>query len=90
MAGKKQNMAPMWKKTKKDVDPDEPTSFLDHVFLGCTQRECKPNETIVVQYRDMNHVLLLEQLKNCQGGKKAHAKTIARSHDKEGHAQKMR
>ena len=25
----------------KNVDLDEPTSFLDHVFLGCTQRECK-------------------------------------------------
>ena len=25
------------------VDLDEPTSFLDHENLGCTQRECKPN-----------------------------------------------
>ena len=25
----------------KDVDLGEPTSFLDHVFLGCTQRECQ-------------------------------------------------
>ena len=46
MAGKKQNMAPMWKKLMKDVDLDEPTSFLDHVYLGCTQTECKPNEII--------------------------------------------
>ena len=44
MAGKKPNMAPMWK-NDENVDIDEPTSFLDHVFLGCTQRECKPNET---------------------------------------------
>ena len=44
MTGKKQNMAPMWKKLMKTVDLDEPTSFLDHVYLGCTQRECKPNE----------------------------------------------
>ena len=28
MAGKKQNMAPMWKKWMKNVDLDEPTSFL--------------------------------------------------------------
>ena len=40
----KQNMASMWKKLMKDVDIGEPTSFLDHVFKGCTQRECKPNE----------------------------------------------
>ena len=35
------------------VDIDEPTSFLDHVYLGCTQRECKPNETIIEQYKKM-------------------------------------
>ena len=23
----------------ENVDIDEPTSFLDHVFLGCTQRD---------------------------------------------------
>ena len=53
MAGKKQNMAPMWKKWMKNVDLDETTSFLDHVFLECTQRECKPNETIIERYTRM-------------------------------------
>ena len=53
MAGKKQNMAPMWKKLMKKVDLDEPTSFLDHVCVGCTQRECKPNEIIFKQHRGM-------------------------------------
>ena len=51
VAGKKQNMAPMWKKLMKNVDLDEPTSFLDHVYLGCTQREYKPNEVINDEYR---------------------------------------
>ena len=32
LAGKKQNIDPMW----KDVDLGEPTSFVDHVYLGCT------------------------------------------------------
>ena len=51
------------------VGLDEPTSFLDHVFLGCTQRECKPNE-IIIEYRTCsNHECLLAQLKNYQGGK---------------------
>ena len=27
-----------------------PTSFLDHVYVGCTQRECKPNKTMIEQY----------------------------------------
>ena len=35
---KKQNMVPMWKKLMQHVHLDEPASFLDHVFLGCTQR----------------------------------------------------
>ena len=53
MAGKKQSMAPMWKNLMKNVDLDEPTSFLDHEYWGCTQRECKLNEIIVNGYTDM-------------------------------------
>ena len=53
MAGKKQKLAPMWKKLMKDVDTEEPTSFLDHVYLGCTQRECKPNEKIFGLQQDV-------------------------------------
>ena len=49
MAGKRQNLAPMWKKLMKNVDVEEATSFLDHVDLGCTQRECKPNEKTIEQ-----------------------------------------
>ena len=44
MAGRQQNVAPLWKKLMKLVDLGEPTSLLDHVHLGCTQRECGPNE----------------------------------------------
>ena len=54
MAGNKQETAPTWKKfLKKNVDFDELTSFLDLVYFGCTQRECKPNETIIEQYTKM-------------------------------------
>ena len=38
LAGKKQNIDPVWKVLNKEVDLVEPTSFLDHVYLGCTQR----------------------------------------------------
>ena len=34
MAGKKQNIDPIWKVLSKDVDLGQPTSFLDHVLLG--------------------------------------------------------
>ena len=37
LAGKKHNIDPMWKVLNKEVDLGEPTSFLDHVHLGCTQ-----------------------------------------------------
>ena len=51
---KKQKKAPMWKNWMKNVHLDEPTSFLDHVYLGCTQRECKPNAIIIDEYRAMS------------------------------------
>ena len=41
LAGKKQNLDPMWKLLNKEVDLGEPTSFLDHVYLGNFQR-CRP------------------------------------------------
>ena len=53
MAGRKQNNDPMWKVLMKDVDLGEPTSFLDHDYLGCTQREGKTSKDIVDNYRDM-------------------------------------
>ena len=54
MAGKKQNLDPMWKLRNKEVDLGEPTSFLDHVYLGCTQRQCEISKDIVGQ--SQNHV----------------------------------
>ena len=53
MAGKTENMKPTWKILMKNVDLEEPTSFLDHVYLGCTQRECTMRNDIATSYRDM-------------------------------------
>ena len=52
-AGKKQNINPMWKVLNKEVDLGEPTSFLDHVYLDCTQRQCGISKDIVDNYRNM-------------------------------------
>ena len=38
MAGMTENVEPTWKILMKGVDLGEPTSFLDHVYFGCTQR----------------------------------------------------
>ena len=37
----------------KVVDLGEPTSFLDHVYLRCTQRQCEISKDIVDNYRTM-------------------------------------
>ena len=53
LIGKRGGLVSGWKEAKcgshveqlwKNVDLDEPTSFLDHENFWCTQRECKPNE----------------------------------------------
>ena len=53
LAGKKQNLDPMWKLLNKEIDLGEPTSFLDHVYLGCTQRQCEISKNIVDNDRTM-------------------------------------
>ena len=53
LAGKKQSINPMRKVPNKEVDLGEPTSFLDHVYLGCTQRQCEVSQNIVDNYRTM-------------------------------------
>ena len=47
LAGKKQNLDPMWKVFNKEVDLGKPTLFLNHVYLGCTQRQCEIGKDIV-------------------------------------------
>ena len=53
LVGKKQNIDLMWKLLNKEVDLGEPTSFLDHVHLGCTQRQSQISKDIVDYYRAM-------------------------------------
>ena len=43
----------MWNVLNKEVDLGEPTSFLDHVYLGCTQRQCEMNKDVVDNLRTM-------------------------------------
>ena len=53
LAGKKQNIDPMWKVLNDEVDLGEPTSFLDHAYLVCTQRQCEISKDMVDNYRTM-------------------------------------
>ena len=53
LARTKQHIDLMWKLLYKEVDLGEPPSFLDHVYLGCTQRQCEISKDIVDNYRAM-------------------------------------
>ena len=89
MTGKKRDLTPMWKKLMKDVDIEEPTSFLDHAYLGCTQRERKPNDKIIGQYNMLFEPRISAgATEKLPGWDKPRAKTSAWPSDMEGHARK--
>ena len=87
LAGKKHNIDPMWKVLNKEVDLVEPTSFLDHVYLGCTQRQCEISKNTVDNYRTMFESRIsagrLEKLPYPQN-----LRISSWSYDMEGHAKK--
>ena len=87
LAGKKHNIDPMWKVLNKEVDLGEPTSFLDHVYLGCTQRQCETSKDIVDNYRTMFESRIsargTENLPYSQN-----LRISSWSYDMEGHAKK--
>ena len=83
----------MWMTSKwlerSSVDIEETTSFFDYVYLGCTQRECKPNEKIVEQYNKMfESRISAGATEKLPGWDKPPAKTSAWSYDMEGLARK--
>ena len=61
----------LWKVPNKEVDLGEPTSFFDHVYLGCTQRQCEISKDIVDNYRAM-----FESRISAGGTEKLHARKI--------------
>ena len=63
LAGKKQNLNPMWKVLNQEVDLGEPTSSLDHVYLGCTRKQHQVNKNIVDKHRTI-HVRIQNFRKN--------------------------
>ena len=89
LAGKKQNIDPMWKVLVKEVDLGEPTSFLDHVYLACIQRECQTSKDIVDNERNMFESKIFARAEEkLPFSEKRSANISAWSYDVEGHAQK--
>ena len=76
-----------------DVDLGEPTSFLEKVLLGCTQRDCQLSKDIVDKYRSMFESRISagakEKLPETKAMVKLDAETRSSwSYDMEGHAKK--
>ena len=88
LAGKKQNINPMWKVLNKEIDLGEPTSFLDHVFLGCTQRQCEIRKDIVDNYRAMFECRISAGATENYHDRKICVFISSWSYDMEGHAKK--
>ena len=81
------NLDPMWKVLNKEVDLGEPTSFLDHENLGCTQRQCEISKDIVDNYRAMfESSISAGRTENFPYSE--NFRISSWSHDMEGHAKK--
>ena len=64
MVGRAESIAPMWKKNRSNIDLDPETALVDHVYLGCTQREKKPSKTVVRDKQELFAKLLSNQTKD--------------------------
>ena len=77
----------MWKLLNKQVVLGEPTSFLDHENLGCTQRQCKMSKDIVDNYR----TIFDSRISAVRTEKLPYSENLrlsSWSYDMEGHAKK--
>ena len=89
LAGKKQNIDPMWKLLNKEVDLEKPTSFFDHVYLGCSQRQCETSKDIVDNYSNMLESWISAGAKEkLPSTGKLDTNISSWSYDMEGHAKK--
>ena len=85
-------MDSMCKVLMKQVDLGQPTSFLDHVYLGCTQRECTVSKDIFYNYRKMFESRISagakDKLLETRASGKPNANSSSWSCDMESHAKK--
>ena len=88
MAGKKQNLAPMWKKL---MNVNRMLTNLHHLLTSCiwdalsgNANQIKPSLNRTQKFS--NHVFLLEQQRRITGWQTIHAQTAAWSCDMERHA----
>ena len=93
LTGKKQNINPTLENShERRWFGEKQHHFLTHVYLGCTQRECKISNDIVANYREMfeSRISAGAKWKLSTGASgKPDAETVSSwSYDKEGHTKK--
>ena len=54
MAGKKDNLAPMWVLLGKDLDIEPPVPLSGNVYLGCQQHDFEPSLEVIVEKERFN------------------------------------
>ena len=58
MAGKAGNLDKMWKQLGKDLDLEPPVPLNENVYLGCAQKDVKPDHDIVQNKHTLYQELL--------------------------------
>ena len=83
MAGKADNLAPMWEKLGKVIDLDEPVSFDGNTYLGCQQENViVPTEVIAAQTKQYYDILKHQKAKSGD----SRIDELAASDTEDGHA----
>ena len=86
--GRNKTLIRCGKVLNKEVDLGEATSSLDHVYLGCTQRQCEISKDIVDNYRTMveSRISAVSITENHHA--RNNLSVSSWSYDMEGHAKK--
>ena len=64
MAGRKENLKPMWAKIGKVITIDEPVNFHNNTYLGCTQSDVEIPESLIQAKLELFHRIDKEKLNN--------------------------
>ena len=80
----------MWKSLRKDVDLEYPTTWLDQVFVGCTQRETEVHQHAVQAKADLFGRITTTQVTSEERTEVtiSSQSITAWSHDMQGHTEK--
>ena len=80
MAGKTENLAPMWKKLRETLKLEDAVPSVDNTYLGCNQCNIPMDSTIVNEKNSLFHRLLNPPSgKSCDDDKKEAQQSFADS-----------